>query len=553
MIITVKDNQIVLKGDYNDKDFCKSLGGRWDSSDYTWKLPLNLMNCYRVLDEGFEVEEITDFIAGFNKTADIKMPKLKYPLLKHQENVLKKIVANKRYGVFHDMGCGKTIVAIALSSYIYEQNNFCRTLVVCPLTIITPVWIRLIDEFCVYPYRIIKLIGSTNERLALLEKTKEFKDKINFIVTNYDGLRLVSEKLMEMNYEIIVCDESTRIKNKDAKCTKIITEITDNNKDYVICLTGTPFSNDVSDIYSQARAISKDIFGENYWKFADRYCIFGGYENHQIVGVKNKEELYEIINLFSDTVKKRDVLDLPEITYETREIELTGEQKKAYEEAEQQFQIICKAIKEGDKKPQEYEILIKNALSRITRLQQITSGHTKDITGDVIRFPENAKLEETLDIIRDSRPQPVVIFSRFVEDLRILNEEITKMGLISKIFYGDINIRERDQTIKDFQDGKVDIILVQNKTGGYGINLSRASIVIFYSLWWSYEVYDQDVSRIHRLGQKNNVLVIHLIAKSVSKLNTIDEDIYNIVQKKVKLSDYFFGEKLKDVKVEDYE
>lgn len=555
MNVRVEGNNIVLKTSYEDRDFAYSLGAKWDYDKYEWTLPLTLMNAYRLTKElGYAPSGIKEFLEKFDTEADVKMPKIKEPfqLFDYQQKCLRRIANSKRFGVFFDMGTGKTLLSIALSSYIYEKQGSCLILIVCPLSVITPVWEKQVGQFCVYPYRIIKLTGSTKLRNVLLEKTKAFKDRINFAVINYDSLRLVRDKLLEMKFDACIFDESTRIKNKDTKVTKCAIEIADKCDGYVLDLTGTPISVNVADIFSQARVLSPNIFGQNYWKFCDRFAYFGGFENKVIVGTKNKEELYEILQKFSMTIKKKDAGALPEITYETRNLEMAGEQLRVYEKAKKEFDISCLAVEGKDwggvVKPKEHQILIKGALSRLVRCQQITSGHTKNDEDNVIYFPENVKLKETLDIIRDSRPQKVVIFSRFLEDLRILNEEINKLGVVAKTYSGETPAKVRDEILKQFDEDKIDVLLVQVQTGGIGLDLSKASICIHYNLWYSFAVYDQANSRLHRKGQKNNVLVIHLICEK-----SIDEDVYNIVKNRVKLSDYFFGKKLENIKIEELE
>lgn len=321
-----------------------------------------------------------------------------------------------------------------------------------------------------------------------------------------------------------------------------------------LLLTGTPICNGYMDLYYQLRMIDKTLVG-GLTEFKTQYVEMGGYMGKQIVGYKNLDKLKKILEGNSIYLSLEDCVDLPPITLTTLPCELNPKARTMYDEVSKEMithldrakediprkelKSICRSNGIHYQKKESYlSLLLKTqdllnvssctlAITKIIRLQQITGGFLTLDSGHVDYIGTN-KLKTTKEIIENS-DNPVIISCQYVAEIEMLKKELSKIKGKRVYAYRD----NKDKNYKLFNQGKVDVLILHNSTS-MGLNLQKANQLILYSLSFSADNYVQLIARIRRSGQKLPMVVYHLIT-----VDTIDKDIYNTVQVKLKLAKRF--------------
>ena len=287
------------------------------------------------------------------------------------------------------------------------------------------------------------------------------------------------EKFILAHNALIAVDESTTIKNPKAQRTKSLLKLAINTK-YRRILTGFPVTQSPLDLYSQCSFLSKQLLGfDSYYSFQNRYAKLlnrkmGARSFRQVVGYQNLEELTKNVNEFSYRVLKKDCLDLPDKVYQRREVELTPEQKKVYKELKEY------AMAELDS----HEIVsVTSVLTQILRLHQVVCGFVKHDNGEEVEIKNN-RLDELINILQEVQGK-TIIWANYRYDIRRILETLHNITGTESVatYYGETPDEERQEVIRRFQDPNSPLqYLISNvQTGGYGITLTEASNVIYYS------------------------------------------------------------------------
>jgi SNF2 family DNA or RNA helicase len=549
MHVDLIDGVFVLKTDYEERVRARSVGAKWDGKTHRWTVPANAFAAEKLLrlPNIGGIEKVRAFLEGFDRGASCTVPKTKLPLKDHQLAMVSQWLTKKRYMYFAEMGTGKTPAVIGGVQNLFDEKKLDLALVVAPLSVLNA-WTRQIEKFCAVKHRVIMLTGPSKKRLDKIEDVKylrkSFKGKVLiWVLVNYEALNRFEEQLGMLRPGAICYDETTRIKNHSAATTKAAIRMSD-IAEYVVGLNGTPISNDVSELWSQCRAVSREFLGDgssSFWEFVYEYCVMGGWKGKQVVGTKNLERLEGLVKKFSYRVRKEDVLDLPGRTWTAREVQLEGEQLAAYKSAEKEFYFSVDAVKKHTGERRHYAILVKNALGRLLRCQQIAAGFCKSEQGDIVRWPDNPKSKQLVDIVKEAGKQKVVVFSRFIEDIEMSREALQKEGIVAVTYHGGVKQEARSNIENAFLDRKSDlqVVLAQVQTGGLGIDFSTAPICVFNTNWFSWGVRDQAESRVHRPGQTSNVLYIDNVAS-----DTVDETVLMTIMDKKSISEVLFGAKI---------
>lgn len=414
------------------------------------------------------------------------------------------------------MGCGKSKIAVDL----IINFRFKRVLILCPKSVIT-VWPKEFakhaghDRWAVLPLNKGTIAQRLDQAEAFLH-LQEVKGNQAIIVMNYEAVwrsPFDSWVLNFANFDLVVCDESHRIKSPGSAISKYMAKLAD-KVPYRLCLTGTPMPQGPMDLYGQYRFLDKGIFGTSFTKFRARYAQLvplGDTGAYKIVGYQNEDELHE--KFYSIAFRAdRDVLDLPEAIHNIREVDLEPKTMKIYKDLERDFYAW---IDEGK------EVTVSNALAKILRLQQVTSGHIPSDDGDIVTVG-NEKAEALGELFEDiPAEEPIVVFCRFRHDLDAIIQTAQKVGRTACELSGRCN------QLAEWQQGKFNVIAVQIQAGGVGVDLTRACYCIYYSVGHSLGDYEQSLARTHRPGQKRTVFYYQLIASG-----TIDEKVYKSLQQK---------------------
>jgi SNF2 family DNA or RNA helicase len=347
------------------------------------------------------------------------------------------------------------------------------------------------------------------------------------------GLEFAS-KFLSCHETLLTIDESTTIKNPSAKRTKSILALGKAAK-YRRILTGSPVTKSPLDLYTQCGFLNEHLLGfTSYYTFRNRYAVmvdrnFGGRRVQLVGGYKRLDELSQNIKKFSYRVLKEDCLDLPEKVYTRREVDLTDEQNKAYST----MKSAALAQLKGKM------ATAPHILTQMMRLHQITCGHLKN-DDDTITEIKNNRLKELVSLL-DEVEGKVIIWANYVYDIENIVKTIQKeFGDDSIVqYYGAVPAEQRQKNIEKFQDpnSSVRFFVGNPQTGGYGITLTCANTVVYYSNGYDLEKRLQSEDRAHRIGQTNSVTYIDFIAPK-----TVDEKIVKALRKKMNIANEIMDE-----------
>lgn len=425
------------------------------------------------------------------------------------------------------MGCGKTLTAIAVAGAAYQMGAIETVLIVAP-TSVCAVWPKEFEDAATFKFKVNVLLGDKKQRLRELEALKAFPFKaLKVAVINYESTwrEGIFEALLDWKPDMVIADESQRIKSHDAQQSKAMHKLGDIAK-YKLILSGTPVQNNAIDIFSQYRFLDPTVFGMNFYAFRNRYAIMGGFSNRQIVGYKDLDELIKKEHSIAYRVTKEEALDLPEQTFITRNIRMNTKDRNLYD------QIRRNSFAELESGGQ---ITAPTVLTKLLRLQQFTGGFIQADEGDKPELVFRGKLDALEDILEDyviEAEKKLVVFCRFRPEIDLIQRLLDRRKIRYCSIYGDIKIDDRGDIVKEFQTNpKVKVFLAQIDTAGLGITLTAADTCVYYSVNFNYAAYSQSLARIHRIGQRNRCTYIHLVVEK-----TIDETVLKALAKKEDLA-----------------
>lgn len=427
------------------------------------------------------------------------------------------------FGELFEMGCGKTLTTIAVAGALYNLGKIDRVLVVAP-TSVCSVWPHDLNQFATFPWEARVLLGDKKKRLKALNELENWPFKaLRIAVINYESTHRegIFEALAAYKPDLIVCDESQRIKNPSAAQSKALHKLGD-AAPFRMILSGTPVQNNAVDLYSQYRFLDPAVYGANFYAFKNRYCIMGGYGQHQIVGYRNMDELVEKEHSVAYRVTKEECLDLPQQTFINRYVQFTDAEQAIYEQLRKSSFL---ELETGE------NVTATTILTMYLRLMQLTGGF---LTADESTRPKQvntAKLDALADIVDDyvvDAGKKLVIFARFRAEIAAIENLLRLRKIQYGSIYGDVLMEERGKIVEDFQTNPdTKVFVAQIQTAGLGITLHAASTAVFYSYDYNYANYAQALARIHRIGQRLPVTYIHLVVDG-----SIDEKILAALENK---------------------
>jgi SNF2 family DNA or RNA helicase len=463
----------------------------------------------------------------------------------HQLKALEMSWNKEVFAYFMEMGTGKSKVLLDNIAMLYDKGKIDSVLIVAPKGVYknwydSEIPIHLVDHID----RNVVLWKSLITKEQQLKYDSLFKSdytKLHIFIMNVEALSTkkgleAARQFLNVKRTLFAVDESTTIKNPGAKRTKNILQLSKMAK-YRRILTGSPVTKSPLDLYTQCFFLDPFLLDHaSYYSFRTRYALmrtanFNGRSVNIVVGYHNLSELAEKLKPFSYRVLKDDCLDLPAKTFMKRVIQLTPEQKKVYS------QMKAMALAELNGKM----ITTVNVITQLMRLQQITCGHFKADDGSMQEIKNN-RITELMNLLEEVEGK-AIIWAHWRHDIATIVREIEKEYPGSVMtYYGDTTTDDRQKAIKEIQnpESKVRFLVGTPQTAGYGITLTGASTMIYYSNGYDLEKRQQSEARIDRIGQEKPMTYIDILAE-----DTIDEKIVKALRKKVNIATEIMGEELK--------
>jgi SNF2 family DNA or RNA helicase len=463
----------------------------------------------------------------------------------HQAAYLERFWDERVAALFAEMGTGKSYMLINNIAVLYDKGKINAALIVAPKGVYRN-WVNIeipkhMPDHVVYRMALWAATPRKAEQQAL-DRIFEVTEDLKILVMNIEAFSTkkgtaFATRFLLAHEAMMAIDESTTIKAHTSARSKN-TEKVGIGARYRRIMTGSPVTKSPMDLYQQCAFLSDDCLNiHSFYAFQARYAVvverqLASHSFKQVVGYRHLDELKLKLDTFSFRVKKEECLDLPDKVYLRREVELTDEQVKAYNDMK------ALALAQIDGRL----VSTVNALTQLMRLHQITCGHVKLDDGTVVDLP-NKRIDELLAALEETDDK-VIIWATYRHDIEAINLALQKAYGMTSVatYYGETSSDERERIVNDFQDPNSELrFFVGNpSTGGYGLTLTAASTVIYYSNSFDLEKRLQSEDRAHRIGQTKNVTYVDLIAP-----NTVDEKIVKALRDKIDIATQVLGEDLK--------
>lgn len=460
----------------------------------------------------------------------------------HQQAYLQRFWDAKVAALFADTGTGKSFMLINNAAMLYDRGKINAMLLVAPKGVYRN-WLKIeipkhLPEHVLYRMAIWSPSPKKAEQKAL-DSLFDVSEDLKILIMNVEAFSTArgtsfAKRFLLAHDAFMAIDESTTIKGHTASRSKNAVKVGLGARFRRIA-TGSPVTKSPMDLYQQCEFLSPECLNaHSYFAFQARYAVtvertLATHSFKQVVGYRRLDELKEKLDRFSFRVRKDECFDLPDKVFLKRDVELTQEQRRAYD------QMVLAALATFD----QGMTTTVNALTQIMRLQQIVCGHVTLDSGEVISIKNN-RMDELLSAIEESSGK-IIIWAYFRHDIEAIKNALAKAYGMNSVatYFGDTTPEERSDIVDRFQDpdGELRFFVGQPRTGGYGLTLTEAHTMIYYSNGYDLEVRLQSEARIDRYGQKNKMTYIDL-----SSPNTVDEKIVEALQKKMDIANIVLGE-----------
>lgn len=420
-----------------------------------------------------------------------------YTPFAHQRDTAAFLASNPRCLNLSEAGTGKTSAAAWAADYLMSRRIIKRCLIVCPLSIMDTAWRADLFRTCMH--RTVGIAsGSRNKRLEIINGDYEF------VIINYDGVKIVRDALAASGFDLVIADEATALKNPATDRWKAFASLITSST-WVWLMTGTPAAQSPVDAYGLARLVNPDAVP----KFATAWKYRVMRQVTQYKWVPREDAYDQVYEALQPAIRftKEDCLDLPEILYTDRHVEMTKQQWHYYRKITQDKSAIAGGA----------EITAVHAAAMINKALQISQGCAYSDEREVVEFDISNRLDELVDVIRNTRHK-VLVFVPFRHVLERLEEELRKRHFKIASIHGGTAAGTRANIIKAFQStNEPDVLLMIPQAAAHGITLTRADTVVWWGPVASAELYIQGNARAHRAGQSNKVTVVRLAGSPIEK------------------------------------
>jgi SNF2 family DNA or RNA helicase len=420
-----------------------------------------------------------------------------YKPYEHQKDTAAFLTNNKKSFCFNEQGTGKTASAIWAADYLMTHGKIKRALVICPLSIMDSAWRN--DLFSFAMHRTVDVAyGSKEKRQKIINGGAEF------VIINYDGVDIVKDEIANGGFDLFIVDEATHYKNAQTKRWKTLNKLI-GEKDWLWMMTGTPAAQSPLDAYGLAKLVNPLSVPRFFGSWRDMVM----YKYTQFT-YKPKETAKDTVHrVLQPAIRftKDECLDLPDMTYTKRFVEMTSQQKKYYETLRKKM--VMEVAGE--------EVTAANAAIGLNKLLQISAGAIYTDDGDTVQFDIKSRYQALKEVI-DESSQKVLIFVPFKHTIDLLVEKLTSDGISSAVIRGDVSAPKRTEIFARFQsEPDPEVLVIQPQAAAHGVTLTAANTVVWWGPTSSLETYAQANARVHRSGQKHKCTVIQLAGSSAEK------------------------------------
>lgn len=431
-----------------------------------------------------------------------------YKPFDHQRETASFLTLHRRAFCFNEQGTGKTSSVIWAADYLMTEGLIKRVLVLCPLSIMQSAWETDLFKFAMHRTVAIAHSYSRDKRIEAI------KSEAEFVIINYDGLEIVKEEVLNADFDLIVVDEANAYKNVSTKRWKTLASII-KPQTWVWMLTGTPASQSPTDAYGLAKLINPSGIPRFFGAFRD--MVMHRITQFKWVPKPQSEKILHDVLQPAIRYTKEECLDLPDMTYVTRDVPLSTQQKKFYEIIRKDMM----AVAAGE------EITTVNAAANLNKLLQLSCGAVYSDTGEVVAFDAKSRINALFEVIEEASHK-VIVFAPFKHAIEIIAEELRSNGISTEVIHGGISATKRTEIFASFQtETNPHVLVIQPQAAAHGVTLHAANVVVWWGPITSIETYLQANARVHRAGQRNPCTVVHLQGSPV------EHRIYRMLSEKV--------------------
>ena len=415
----------------------------------------------------------------------------------HQKATASFLTLHRRAFCFNEQGTGKTASAIWASDYLMKQGKVKRVLVICPLSIMDSAWRT--DLFTFAMHRTVDVAyGDAKKRKKIINQGADY------VIINYDGVEIVADEIAKGGFDLIIADEATHYKNAQTKRWKVLNKLLTSNM-WIWMMTGTPAAQSPLDAYGLAKIVNPNAVPKFFGAFRDKVMV----KITQFKWVPKEDSVTTVFNALQPAIRftKEECLDLPDMVYVKRQIEMTRQQKKYYNLLKDKMTMQAA----GE------QITAPNAAVNMNKLLQISCGAVYTDDGEALEFDIKHRYKVLKEVI-DESSKKVLVFVPFKHVIDILVDKLAVDGIDAEIIRGDVSAPKRTEIFKRFQtmpDPKV--LVIQPQSAAHGVTLTAANTVVWWGPTSSLETYAQANARVHRSGQDHKCTVVQLQSSPVEK------------------------------------
>jgi SNF2 family DNA or RNA helicase len=426
----------------------------------------------------------------------------------HQKDTASFLTLHKRAYCFNEQGTGKTGSVIWAADYLLKIGAIKRILVICPLSIMQSAWQNDLFRFAMHRTVAIAHGYSREKRISAINSDAEF------VIINFDGIQIVKEAIDKGGFDLIVIDEANAIKTVSTTRWKTLNAIVKPDT-WLWMLTGTPASQAPTDAYGLARMMSPSSVPRFYGSFRD--MVMQKITQFKWIPKPSSEQVVHDVLQPAIRFTKEECLDLPEMTYVTRDVPLTPQQLKYYEIIRKNMLVSAA----GE------DITTINAAANLNKLLQLSCGAVYADSGEVVAFDSSNRISALKEVIEEASHK-VLVFVPYRHAIEIVTAELRKDGIATEVINGSVSATRRTEIFADFQTtDSPRVLVIQPQAASHGVTLTAANVVVWFAPITSVETYLQANARVHRAGQHNPCTVVRLQGSPVEK------KMYKMLESKV--------------------